>query len=89
MRLSIKSLALAMGILWGATVFLVGIGNLIWPGYGEAMLELISSIYPGYSIGGFASVIVGSLYAFVDGAIGGAILAWLYNVLLGASAVPQ
>lgn len=89
MKLSIKSLALSMGILWGAAVFLVGISNLIWPGYGDAMLELASSIYPGYSVGGFGSVIVGALYAFVDGAIGGAILAWLYNKLLGTSAAAQ
>jgi len=89
MRLSVKSLALSVGILWGGTVFLVGIVNLIWPGYGNAMLELASSIYPGYHIGGFGSVIVGALYAFLDGAIGGAILAWLYNALLGASAVAQ
>lgn len=86
MRLSVKSLALSMGILWGAAVLLVGIANLIWPGYGVAMLELASSIYPGYSIGGFGSVIVGAIYAFVDGAIGGSILAWLYNSLPSTSA---
>lgn len=86
MRLSVKSLALSMGILWGATIFLVGIAHLIWPGYGAAMLQLASSIYPGYSIGGFGSVIVGALYAFIDGAIGGSILAWLYNSLLNTSA---
>lgn len=89
MRLSSKALALSFGIIWGAAVFLVGIGHLIWPGYGTAMLELAASIYPGYSVGGFGSVIVGTLYAFVDGAIGGAVFAWLYNVMLGRDATAQ
>jgi len=86
MRLSVKALALSFGVLWGAAVFLVGIAHLIWPGYGTAMLELAASVYPGYSVGGFVSVVVGTLYALVDGAIAGAVFAWLYNALLGAGA---
>ena len=86
MRLSIKALALSFGVLWGAAVFLVGIAHQIWPEYGTAMLELAASVYPGYSIGGFGSVIVGTLYALADGAIAGAILAWLYNAVLGRGA---
>lgn len=83
MKLSVKALAVSFGILWGAAVFLVGIAHLIWPGYGTAMLELAASIYPGYSIGGFGSVIVGTLYAIIDGAIAGGVFAWLYNALVG------
>jgi hypothetical protein len=30
---------------------------------------------------GWSSIIFGTLYAIIDGAIGGAIFAWLYNVL--------
>ncbi len=81
MKLSWKRLAIAAGIGWGGSVLLVGILNLIWPSYGVAFLDLVRSIYPGYTdAGGFGGVIVGTLYALVDGAIGGAILAWLYNV---------
>lgn len=80
MRLSVKGLALALGILWGGCIFLVGIGNLLWPDYGGALLDLARSIYPGYgSTTGFWSVIVGTIYALLDGAVGGAIIAWLYN----------
>jgi hypothetical protein len=79
MKLSVKGLALTAAILWGAVVFLVGLGHLAAPSYGVAFLEVIASIYPGYSIAGFGSVIVGTLYAIVDGAIGGAVTAWLYN----------
>lgn len=83
MQLSVKGLALTAGILWGAVTFLTGTANLIWPGYGAAMLELMASVYPGYVVGGFGSVIIGTLYALLDGAICGAIFAWLYNRLTG------
>ena len=81
MRFSVKGLAVAGGIGWGGSVLLVGLLNLVWPSYGVAFLDLASSIYPGYeSMSGFGGVIVGTLYALVDGAIAGAIFAWLYNL---------
>lgn len=83
MRLSVKSMALTLGILWSVVFLLVGLANQIWSGYGLPFLVLMDSVYPGYDVGGFGSVIVGTLYAFVDAAIGGAILAWLYNRLAG------
>lgn len=81
MKLSVKSLAITAGIVWGAAFFLTGIAHLIWPGYGTVMLELADSLYPGYHVGGFGSVIVGTLYAILDGAVVGALFAWLYNRL--------
>ncbi len=81
MKLSVKALAITAGVLWGAAIFLTGIANLIWPGYGLAFLELAESLYPGYGIGGFGSVIVATLYAILDAAVAGAIFAWLYNRL--------
>lgn len=83
MRLSVRAFAVAVGLIWAACLFLVGVAHLIWPGYGLAFLQFSESIYPGYMVGGFGSVIVGTLYALVDGLIGGAVLAWLYNALLG------
>jgi hypothetical protein len=88
MKLSVKGLALAGGILWGVLGILgVGLINLIRPGYGQAFLELAASIYPGYhATASFGQVIVGTLYGFVDGAAGGALLAWLYNCFAGVKA---
>jgi hypothetical protein len=60
-------------------MLVLGIANLIWPGYAVGFLELMASIYPGYEPAGFGSVIVGTLYGLVDGWIGGLIFAWLYN----------
>lgn len=81
MKLNVKAMALAAGVLWGLALLLVGLANLVWEGYGVDFLELAASVYPGYT--GAASlwqVIVGTLYGLVDGAIAGAVLAWLYNL---------
>jgi hypothetical protein len=86
MKLSVKALAIAFAIFWGAALFLIGIANLIWPGYGRGFLELMASVYPGYTVGGFGSVIVATLYGLVDGAVSGAVLAWLYNLFAGGPA---
>ena len=80
MKFNIGALALAVGLYWGGAILIVGVSNLIWPGYGSAFLQLAASIYPGYSASAtFGQVIVGTLYGLVDGAIGGALFAWLYN----------
>jgi len=81
MKLSVKALAIASAILWGVALLMVGTANTIWPSYGVAFLDVMSSIYPGYSSGnaGLTGIIVLTLYGAVDAAIGGAIFAWLYN----------
>jgi len=80
MKLSLKGLALSFGLMWGGCIFLVGLGNLMWPDYGVALLDLARSIYPGYAqTPGIWGVIVGTLYALGDGAIGGLVFGWLYN----------
>ena len=82
MRLNVKALALAVGILWGFCVLLVGAAHVIWPSYGGAFMELVASLYPGMrAAGGYGGAAIGALYGLVDGAIAGAILGWLYNRL--------
>ena len=84
MKFNITALAIATGVFWGAAILLVSLANLIWQGYGVALLDLAASVYPGYQPGtGIGSVIVGTLYALVDGAVAGAIFAWLYNFAAG------
>ncbi len=81
MKLSVKGLALGSAITWGLAVLFVGLVNLGWPSYGTAFLQLISSIYPGYHAqASLGNVIVGTLYAVLDGAIGGVFFGWLYNL---------
>jgi hypothetical protein len=82
MRLNILSLSMTVGLFWSAAILVVGAANLIWPDYGRAFLDLAASVYPGYHPGtGAGSVVTGTLYGLVDGSIGGAVFAWLYNLL--------
>ena len=84
MKLNLKALVLTAGILWALAIFITSVANLIWSGYGVAFLQAMASVYPGYhasrSIG---DVIVGTLYALVDGAICGLVFGWLYNLFVG------
>lgn len=60
----------------------MGLANLIWSTYGQQFLQTMSSVYPGYhATRSIAGVVVGTLHGTVDGFIGGAIFAWLYNQL--------
>jgi hypothetical protein len=87
MVFNIKALAIVGAVLMGGCLLLMGILNLIFPAYGVAFLELMASVYPGYhGPAGFGSVIVATLYAIVDGAVCGAIFAWLYNLVAGGVA---
>lgn len=80
-KLSIRGLAIAGGIFWGASVFMVGVLNLIIPTYGLSFLWFVSSVYPGYKADpSFVSVLIGTGYGVVDGFVSGAVLAWLYNI---------
>ena len=74
------SLGFALGILFGGSVLLTSILSQCCGGYGSTFLEVMASIYPGFEAsGGFGDIVIGSLYGFADGFLGGAILAWLYN----------
>jgi hypothetical protein len=79
-KFNTKALAVACAILWGLAMLVMGLANLIWGNYGQQFLQTMSSVYPGYhATRSFAEVVVGMLYGIVDGLIGGAIFAWLYN----------
>jgi hypothetical protein len=82
MRLNVTALALTVGLFCGAAILIVASANLIWPSYGRTFLDLAASVYPGYHpFSGIGSIITGTLYGFADGAIGGAVFGWLYNLL--------
>lgn len=79
-KLSVKAAAFSAGILWAFGVFFVGAVNLFRGDYGMTFLELLRSVYPGFhNAQTLGSVIIASLYALVDGAVAGALFAWLYN----------
>jgi len=78
---------ISAGLLWGGCILLLGILNSVVPPFGSSILQAISSVYPGYhASGAIGDVLVGAVYAAVDGAIAGLVLAWLYNAFAGRSA---
>ncbi len=80
MKLNIRAAAATSALLWGGAVLTVGVANLIQPSYGGAFLRMVASIYPGYHHRRTpAQIAIGTGYALVDGAVGGAVCAWLYN----------
>lgn len=86
MRLNVMALAFAAGLTWGGALFLVSIAHWFWPEYGVEFLALAASVYPGYEPAtNLMTLLIGTLYGLLDGAIGGAVLAWLYNLFAGRS----
>ena len=83
MTVNLKAAALTVGLVWaGLGMFVTGVGNLLIPGYGQALLDVMASVYPGYTATPtVAQVIIGTLYGLLDGAIVGAVFAWLYNTI--------
>jgi hypothetical protein len=77
MKLNVKALGLAGGIVWGFSIFLLTWWFLLL-GHPGNLLGKLGSVYLGYSVTWYGAF-VGLIWGFVDGFIGGAILAWLYN----------
>jgi hypothetical protein len=71
---------LALGILCALGAFILGL-CATYAGYGTEIVSLIGSVYIGYDINLLGSI-VGGIWAFFDGLIGGFVFAWLYNKLL-------
>jgi len=86
-RLNVKAFALTCGILWALTmlfmtVFMVLRNDLF------TFMDNFQAIYYGYTVS-WPGAIIGTIWGFVDGLIGGAIFAWLYNRLCGAHGAPN
>lgn len=82
MKLSILAFGLACGLIWGVGLMMVTWWIMLFDG-ATAERTLVGMVYRGYNITPAGSVI-GLLWAVPDGFIGGAIFAWLYNLLAGS-----
>jgi len=86
-----KSITLSFAVLWGAAMLFVGLIHLADPRYGAEFLRMMSSVYPGADTSAnLGRVLLGAIYGFVDGAIGGALFSLLYGAFAGGHhAVPK
>ena len=77
MKLRKRALGMALGIVWGLSVFVVTIWAIA-AGQGQTLSKL-GGYYLGYDVS-LLGAFVGLVWGFVDGFIGGVLIAWLYDV---------
>ena len=79
MKLNVKAFGLTCGLIWGFGLFLLTWWIIAFEGSTHDA-TFIGHVYRGYDISPAGSVI-GLFWAFADGMIGGAVFAWLYNLI--------
>lgn len=79
MKLNVKAFAPTWGIIWSFGLFLLTWWIILFKG-ATGDPTFISLVYQGFTISPLGSVI-GFFWALIDGLIGGAIFAWLYNFI--------
>jgi len=94
MKLNGKALALALGLLWSGCLLITGLlaFALATEGdyFGKDFLLAMASVYPGYrGVPELGDVLLGAVYGLVDGALGGWLVAWLYNRFSGPAIVAE
>jgi len=79
MKLNVKAFALTSALVWGFGLFCITWWIIAFDG-ATGQTTLIGRLYRGYNISPSGSII-GLIWALGDGFIGGAIFAWLYNLI--------
>ncbi len=81
MKLNVKAFALTSALVWGLALFCLTWWIIFFDG-ATREVTLIGRLYRGYNIS-VAGSFIGLAWALMDGLIGGAIFAWLYNRFAG------
>ncbi len=80
MKLNVKAFAVTCGLIWGFGLLFITWWIMLFEGSTGDIL-VIGHVYRGFNVSPLGSVI-GLLWGFFDGLVGGAIFAWLYNFIL-------
>lgn len=80
-KLSPTGLGLSLGVLWGISVFLLGLLAYFFT-YGKPFVDAMATLYMGYEPS-IAGSIIGGVIGFIDAFISGFLIAWLYNKFSG------
>ena len=83
MKLNVKAFALTTAIIWGLGVFCLTWWIILFEGPNEAP-NILTHVYRGFTITPLGSLI-GLLWGTLDGLIGGACIAWVYNSIVSKS----
>ena len=70
------ALGTALGVVWMFCAALLAITAMF--GWGDALVTAMASLYIGYSAS-IVGAVIGAIWAFFDGFIGGVLIAWVYN----------
>ena len=79
MKLNVKAFALTFALIWGLGLFILTWWIIAFDG-ATSEITFIGRLYRGYSISPVGSIF-GLIWASIDGLIGGAMFAWLYNFI--------
>ena len=77
-KIDVKALTIALGSSWGFMVLVTGWAAML--GFAVRFVELMGTVYIGYEATLMGSLI-GAAWGFLDGAIGGLIIALVYNAV--------
>ncbi len=77
-KLNVKGLAIGLGVAWSFCMLFIGWASIF--GWSANIVEVMSSVYIGFKPT-FLGGIIGAAWGFVDGAIGGLIIAIIYNAV--------
>jgi hypothetical protein len=87
MKLNVKAFAVTCALMWGFGVFCLAWWIMLFEG-ATGEVPFLGHLYRGFNISPLGSVI-GLVWAFFDALIGGAIFAWLYNLLVSRCSAKQ
>ena len=77
MNLRKRALGLSLGVVWGLAVF---VATVLATMRGRGVtLSLLAAWYPGFTVS-YGGAVIGLLWGFVNGFIGGALIAWFYGL---------
>ena len=83
MRISPMALGVTLGVVWGASMGIIGTLHALIPDYGSDFLKMMASLYPGIlDSGTMPGSVAGILCGLVDGFLVGFVVAWVYNFVL-------
>lgn len=80
-KLHVVAFGMGIGVTWALGLFIVGL-LAVYTSTGVDMVNALGDLYVGFkpTLGG---VFIGTVWALVDGFIGGAIIAFVYNYFAG------
>ena len=76
-KVDVRAFGLMLGCIWSVGVLALGIVSML-SNWGARTVKLFSGVYIGYKAT-LQGSLIGAAWGFMDGAISGIVIAWIYN----------